>query len=63
MECVQCGKPLGRDDIGLHKKLINRGAEEDFLCIDCLCAFFKISRERAEELIAHYREMGCTLFP
>lgn len=59
--CIKCGKELNGDDIGLTKKLINRGAEE-FLCIDCLAEKFNCSRELLEKKIVQFREMGCTLF-
>lgn len=59
--CVSCGAELLPDDIGFHKKMINRGAEE-FMCIDCLCDYYGITREKAEEMIARFRESGCTLF-
>ncbi len=59
--CVSCEKPLTKDDIGFHKKMVNRGAEE-FMCIDCLCDYFGISREKADELIARFKSMGCSMF-
>ncbi len=60
--CRQCGAPLGADDIAIYKKLVNRGAEE-FLCIDCLAAYFDVAREEIEKRIRYYRESGeCTLF-
>ena len=33
-KCKQCGRILTKDEIGLHKKLYNRGATSYF-CIDC----------------------------
>ena len=60
-ECVSCGCPLTADDIGFHKKMINRGAEE-FMCIGCLCEYFGITRDKAEEMIENFRKSGCTLF-
>ena len=32
-KCKQCGRILTKDEIGLHKKLYNRGATSYF-CID-----------------------------
>ena len=61
MNCIKCGKPLTGDDIGLHKKFVNRNSEE-FMCIDCLCERFDITREFAEAKIEFYRQQGCTLF-
>lgn len=60
--CKQCGGPLGGDDIAIYKKLVNRGAE-DFLCIGCLAAFYRVPREEIEKRIRWYRESGqCVLF-
>lgn len=60
--CRQCGAALGGDDIAIYRKLVDRGAE-DFLCIDCLAAYFKCPREEIEKRIRWYRESGnCTLF-
>lgn len=59
--CVNCGTELKADDIGFHKKMINRGATE-FSCIDCLCEYFGITREKAEEMIARFKAAGCSLF-
>ncbi len=61
MTCFECQAELTPDDIGFHKKMISRGAEE-FLCIPCLCKRFDMTRERALELIAQFRKSGCTLF-
>ncbi|MCQ2480355.1 MAG: hypothetical protein MJ120_06895 [Clostridia bacterium] len=60
-KCVKCQKELVPDDIGLTKKLINRGATE-FYCIDCLAEKFDCSTELLQSKIEHFRNMGCTLF-
>lgn len=59
--CVSCGCRLTRDDIGFHKKMVNRGAEE-YMCTGCLCDYFGITRERAVEMINNFKKSGCTLF-
>ncbi len=59
--CKQCGRKLTRDEIGLHKKMINRGATE-FLCITCLAAYFDSTEEAMRERIEHFRSEGCLLF-
>lgn len=59
--CKICGRELTRDEIGLTKKLINRGATE-FLCLDCLSKKFDMTAEECQTLIAHFREAGCHLF-
>lgn len=59
--CIKCGRELCGNDIGLTKKLINRGAT-DFFCIDCLAEKFNCSRELLEEKIKQFKSSGCTLF-
>ena len=59
--CISCEKELTRDDIGFHKKMVNRGATE-FMCIDCLCDYFGLTHEKAMEMIDRFKEMGCSLF-
>ena len=59
---MKCKKELSGNEIAMHKKLINRFAEE-FMCIDCLAEHFDVSRELIEEKIKYFIETGCTLFP
>ncbi len=59
--CKTCGRELTRDEIGLTKKLINRGATE-FLCLACLAKKFDMTEKECQTLIAHFREAGCHLF-
>ena len=59
--CKKCGKELSGNDIGLTKKLINRGSTE-FLCIDCIAEKFDCTKELLEEKIRQFKEAGCTLF-
>lgn len=60
-ECICCGIPLSRNDVGATKKLVNRGAEE-FLCIPCLAVKFKVDVALIEKKIGEWREQGCMLF-
>ncbi len=59
--CCRCGVPLTRDEIGLTKKLINRGTA-DFLCYGCMAAHFRVTADALKEKVRQFREMGCTLF-
>ncbi len=60
--CMDCGSELFADDIAIHRKLINRGADE-FFCIDCLAGKLGCTRDDIERLIEYYRSTGsCTLF-
>lgn len=59
--CKKCGKTLSHDEVGLHKKMINRGATE-FWCITCLAAHFGVTEDSLRERIEHFRKQGCLLF-
>lgn len=59
--CKQCGRELTSDEIGLHKKMINRGATE-FLCLSCLAAFYHCGEDLLLRKIEQFREQGCMLF-
>lgn len=59
--CVACGAPVTADEIGLTKKLINRGTTE-FYCIRCLSGRFRVREENLREMIIRFRKQGCTLF-
>ena len=59
--CIKCGKPLERDEIGLHKKLINRGSTE-FMCLKCISKEFDCSEELLLKKIQDFKNTGCTLF-
>ena len=59
--CKKCGRELNGNDIGLTKKLINRGSTE-FLCINCIAEKFDCFKELLEEKIKQFKAAGCTLF-
>ncbi len=59
--CRDCGAPLSPDEIGLHRKLINRG-DTEYLCKRCLAKFFRVSEDFLDGKIAQFRAQGCTLF-
>lgn len=60
-KCMKCGRELQSDEIGLHKKMINRGAAEH-LCITCLAEFFHCEESLLENKIRQFRQEGCLLF-
>ncbi len=60
--CKQCGREVNGDEIGLTKKLINRGTEE-FMCLPCLAEYFSCDEEILRRKAEEYRKIGCTLFP
>ena len=59
--CRTCGRGLTADEIGIYKRMVNRGAT-DFLCASCLADYFKIDESLVYDKIEHFRAMGCTLF-
>lgn len=60
-KCMRCAVHLSSDEIGLYKKLINRGAERG-LCIKCLSEELNVSTDELKERIEYFRSLGCTLF-
>ena len=48
--CKECGRSLTKDEIALHKKIYNRGAEE-FFCIDCSSRYLNVPVELLQEKI------------
>ena len=59
--CKQCGRILTKDEIGLHKKLYNRGATSYF-CIDCSSQYLEVPVPLLQKKIEEFKAMGCTLF-
>lgn len=59
--CIKCGKVLDRDDIGAHKKFINRG-DGEFLCITCLAEYFQVSENLVRQKVEEFKKAGCLLF-
>lgn len=59
--CMQCGKPLTYNEIGAHRKFINRGSRE-FLCKPCLAEKLDITEEDIDRKIEQFKQQGCTLF-
>ena len=59
--CHRCRAPITPDEIGLTKKLINRGCTE-FQCYNCLAEHFRVSVALLKEKVEQFRDMGCMLF-
>ena len=60
-ECKKCGREVTHNEIGLTKKLINRGSTE-FMCIKCLAEFCECTPELLYKKIEQFKASGCTLF-
>jgi len=61
VKCHDCGQALTRDEIGLSKKLINRGTQT-FFCVHCLARNFHVPEDTLRQMIERFREAGCSLF-
>ena len=61
-KCKNCDKMLTPDEIGLTKKLINRGSTE-FYCMECLAEIFKCDIPLLQKKVEQFRKQGCALFP
>lgn len=59
--CMRCGRPLSQNEIGAHRKFINRGSRE-FLCKKCLAAKLDVTEEDIDRKIEEFKLQGCTLF-
>lgn len=59
--CIQCGRELSHNEIGAHKKFINRGSTQ-FLCRYCLADKLGVTMEMIERKIEEFKQQGCTLF-
>ena len=60
-QCIGCGAVLTFNDIGAHKKFINRG-DKTFYCQLCLCKKLDIPHSMMLEKIEYFKKQGCTLF-
>ena len=59
--CASCGRELCADEIGLTKKLINRGTSR-FYCLTCLASKFECSEALLQSKVEQFRRQGCSLF-
>ncbi|GEM_PF-2220489 len=59
--CDTCGVPIDEIQVGLSKKLINRGTKI-FWCADCLSKMSGYPKEVFPDMVVRFRRMGCTLF-
>lgn len=59
--CMCCGKELSYNEIGAHRKFINRGSTQ-FLCRNCLAQKLDVTPEMIDLKIEQFKNQGCTLF-
>lgn len=60
-ECMKCHAELTADEIGLYRKLFNRGATQ-YMCIVCCSEYLGVPAEMLKDKITYFKETGCTLF-
>ena len=60
-QCIKCNRELTDVEIGLHRKLVNRGAKS-YMCKNCLANEFGVSTDLLDEKVRQCRKMGCLLF-
>lgn len=58
---MQCGRQLTFNEIGAHKKFINRDSRQ-FFCKKCLAEKLDITVEDIDRKIEQFKLQGCTLF-
>lgn len=59
--CIKCNRPLTYNEIGAHKRFINRG-DTEFYCLTCLSGELRVSEDILKEKIEFLRQKGCMLF-
>ena len=60
--CYVCGKEnLGKNEIGLTKKLLNLNAKR-FYCLNCLAEYLEVETEFLLERVEEFKMQGCILF-
>lgn len=59
--CIKCGKKLTFNEIGAHKRFVNRGSKE-FFCLSCLSNELNTTEEVLLEKIEFLKKQGCLLF-
>ena len=59
--CMNCKAELKNVEVGLTKKMINRGATQ-YMCLTCLAEFTGLSEEELLRKAEQFKKMGCILF-
>lgn len=62
MTCAACDRVLTADELGLSRKLINRGTRV-FYCVPCLAEKYRVTESALRDMIERFRAAGCSLFP
>ena len=59
--CLECGRTLTGEDVGLTKKYINRGSKR-FYCISCLAKKLGVTEDYLHKRAEYFKKIGCALF-
>ncbi len=59
--CTKCGAIVKNVEVGLTKKMINRGMTE-YMCLTCLAEFTGLSEDELLRKAEQFKRMGCILF-
>ncbi len=59
--CIDCKKPLAKDEVALCRKLIAENTE-DLMCLECFSVFLGCTVGDLKTKISEFKEQGCTLF-
>ena len=60
--CYVCGeKTLGKNVIGLNKKLLGRNISR-FYCLNCLAEYLEVTPDELLAKIEEFKAQGCKLF-
>ena len=60
--CFVCGREsLGKNEIGLTKKLIGKDSKQ-FYCLNCLAEYLEVTSDELLAKVAELKEQGCKLF-
>ena len=59
--CMDCGRALSDDEIGLTMKLVHRDSRV-FFCMTCLAVRLRTTVDYLQAAADDFRRQGCTLF-
>ena len=60
-KCIDCEKPLTKDEVALSRKLIDPDTDELY-CLSCMAKNYGCTEDDLKIKIQEFKEQGCTLF-
>lgn len=62
-KCRYCNSILGKNMIGLNRKLFKNQTKRDFyMCLACMADFLECTMDDLNQKIEDFKEEGCKLF-